>query len=54
VRRPDITLARTALGWEPKVEVRHGLRRTIDYFRDALDEAGGTALPEVDLLDQAS
>jgi dTDP-glucose 4,6-dehydratase len=33
VRRPDITLARTALGWEPVVDVRAGLRRTIDWFR---------------------
>jgi len=33
VRRPDITLARTALGWEPVVDVRDGLRRTIDWFR---------------------
>jgi dTDP-glucose 4,6-dehydratase len=33
VRRPDITLARTALGWEPMVDVHDGLRRTIDWFR---------------------
>ena len=33
VRRPDITLVRTALGWEPKVDVRDGLQRTIDWFR---------------------
>lgn len=33
VRRPDITLARAALGWEPKVDVRDGLLRTIDWFR---------------------
>jgi UDP-glucuronate decarboxylase len=32
-RRPDITLARQRLGWEPRVELREGLRRTIDYFR---------------------
>jgi dTDP-glucose 4,6-dehydratase len=30
VRRPDITLAREILGWEPGVELREGLRRTID------------------------
>ena len=30
VRRPDITLARELLGWEPKVTLRDGLRRTID------------------------
>jgi len=33
VRKPDITRARTMLGWEPKVHVRDGLARTIDYFR---------------------
>jgi dTDP-glucose 4,6-dehydratase len=30
VRQPDITLARDLLGWEPKVELRDGLRRTLD------------------------
>ena len=29
---PDITLAREKLGWEPKIELDEGLRRTIDYF----------------------
>jgi dTDP-glucose 4,6-dehydratase len=33
VRRPDITRARTLLGWEPKVDLREGLTKTIDYFR---------------------
>ena len=32
-RQPDITLARTTLGWEPKVPLTEGLKRTIDYFR---------------------
>lgn len=32
-RRPDITLARTRLGWEPKVPLREGLERTIAWFR---------------------
>jgi UDP-glucuronate decarboxylase len=32
-RRPDITLARTKLGWEPRVPLREGLARTIDWFR---------------------
>ncbi|CAN5220293.1 SDR family oxidoreductase [soil metagenome] len=36
VRQPDITLAREALGWEPKVELRAGLERTIPYFRERL------------------
>ena len=29
VRRPDITLAREILGWEPQIDLREGLRRTI-------------------------
>jgi dTDP-glucose 4,6-dehydratase len=33
VRQPDITRARTILGWEPKVEFEEGIRTTIDYFR---------------------
>jgi nucleoside-diphosphate-sugar epimerase len=32
-RKPDITLARMLLGWEPKVELRAGLVTTLDYFR---------------------
>jgi dTDP-glucose 4,6-dehydratase len=36
VRQPDITRARTLLGWEPKVALDDGLRRTIDYFRRKL------------------
>jgi nucleoside-diphosphate-sugar epimerase len=32
-RRPDITKARTLLGWEPHVPLEEGLRLTIDYFR---------------------
>ncbi|MGI9023473.1 MAG: UDP-glucuronic acid decarboxylase family protein [Acidimicrobiales bacterium] len=32
-RRPDITLARTVLGWEPKVTLEEGLARTADWFR---------------------
>jgi dTDP-glucose 4,6-dehydratase len=33
VRKPDITRARTMLGWEPRVPLRDGLERTIAYFR---------------------
>ena len=36
VRRPDITLARRELGWEPAVPILDGLRTTRDYFRNAL------------------
>jgi dTDP-glucose 4,6-dehydratase len=33
VRQPDISKARKLLGWEPRVPLDEGLRRTIDYFR---------------------
>ncbi len=36
VRQPDITRARATLGWEPRVALDEGLRRTIPYFRTAL------------------
>ncbi len=39
LRRPDITLAREKLGWEPKVGIEEGLMRTIEYF-DALLSKG--------------
>jgi dTDP-glucose 4,6-dehydratase len=32
-RRPDITRARTLLGWEPKVKLEEGLGKTLEYFR---------------------
>lgn len=32
-RRPDITLAKEKLDWEPKVELEEGLSKTIEYFR---------------------
>jgi dTDP-glucose 4,6-dehydratase len=37
IRQPDITLARTELGWEPGVPLADGLRQTIDYFREHPD-----------------
>ncbi|MCL2219024.1 MAG: SDR family oxidoreductase [Chitinispirillia bacterium] len=36
-RQPDITLAKEKLGWEPKVPLRDGLMKTIEYFRDNMD-----------------
>ena len=35
-RRPDITRARTLLGWEPRVPLEEGLKPTVEYFRRAL------------------
>lgn len=35
-RRPDITRARALLGWEPKVQLREGLERSLAYFRKAV------------------
>jgi len=35
-RQPDITKARTLLGWSPSVDVRDGLTRTAEYFRSVL------------------
>ena len=36
VRQPDISKARTKLGWEPQVSLREGVSRTIEYFRAVL------------------
>lgn len=35
-RRPDISLAKEVLGWEPKINLDEGLARTIDYFRSVV------------------
>jgi dTDP-glucose 4,6-dehydratase len=35
-RRPDITRARSILGWEPNVKLREGLEKTITYFREVV------------------
>ncbi len=32
-RRPDITMAKEVLGWEPKVKLEEGLKKTIEYFK---------------------
>jgi dTDP-glucose 4,6-dehydratase len=37
-RRPDITKAKALLGWEPKVDLATGLRYSLDYFRQAVNE----------------
>ena len=35
-RKPDITLARETIGWQPTVQLEQGLERTIHYFRQLL------------------
>jgi dTDP-glucose 4,6-dehydratase len=35
-RKPDITKAKTLLGWEPKIDLETGLRMSLDYFREAV------------------
>ncbi len=35
-RQPDITLAKSRLGWEPKVDLEEGLKKTIEYFKGSL------------------
>src|SRR5690606_1953458 len=36
-RRPDISKARTLLDWEPVISRTEGLKKTLEYFRNALD-----------------
>jgi dTDP-glucose 4,6-dehydratase len=37
VRRPDLSKARSEVGWEPAVGLREGLRKSIPYFESQLD-----------------
>ncbi|WP_109489203.1 UDP-glucuronic acid decarboxylase family protein [Occallatibacter savannae] len=36
-RQPDITKARTLLGWEPKIDLETGLKLSLDYFRSSIE-----------------
>jgi dTDP-glucose 4,6-dehydratase len=47
IRRPDISLARRSLGWEPAILLEEGLRRTIEWFRRRQQEeaVAATASP---------
>ncbi len=42
-RRPDVTLAREKLGWQPTTQLEDGLRKTIDYFGQRLAQMGSVA-----------
>ena len=44
VRRPDTTLARELLGWQPGVSLREGLQKTLDSMRGAMES--GVSVPE--------
>ena len=52
-RQPDITLARTELGWEPRVDVRDGLVTTIAWFRDRAAGGSSAAVPAAELAEVA-
>jgi UDP-glucuronate decarboxylase len=41
-RCPDITKAKSLLGWQPKVALADGLRETVRYFEHLLDRASGS------------
>ncbi len=43
-RRPDITRAREKLGWEPSTDLRTGLGRTVEWFREVIEANGARAL----------
>jgi dTDP-glucose 4,6-dehydratase len=43
VRKPDITVARSVLGWEPKITLEEGLKKTIPYFRKLVQENNASA-----------
>jgi dTDP-glucose 4,6-dehydratase len=44
-RRPDITKARTLLGWEPKISLSEGLEKSLDYFRACVGQPALTTRP---------
>ncbi len=45
VRRPDISVAREILGWEPATTLRNGLKRTVPYFRNLVETENARARP---------
>jgi dTDP-glucose 4,6-dehydratase len=38
-RQPDITKAKTLLGWEPKIDLETGLKLSLDYFKSSIETA---------------
>lgn len=43
VRRPDISLAKAQLGWEPRTSLKDGLKKTIPYFKNLVETEGARA-----------
>ena len=39
-RKPDISLATSLFGWQPEIQLREGLQRTFEWYRDELEERG--------------
>jgi UDP-glucuronate decarboxylase len=48
VRRPDISKARALLGFEPRVDLEQGLRKTIESFRRSLGRADGSGVRAIE------
>ena len=46
-RQPDISKAKRLLGWEPTIDLRTGLRLSLDYFKSAAQATGGIVSPEI-------
>ena len=46
-RKPDISLAKKVLEWQPTVSLENGLQKTIDYFDELLREGDKTAMPSL-------
>ena len=44
-RKPDISVAKEQLGWQPQWNVREGLAKAVAYFKKELDDAGGEIVP---------
>ena len=41
-RKPDISIAKNSLNWEPKISLENGLKLTIDYFEKLLKNESNT------------
>ena len=46
LRRPDVSLAKQVLGWQPQIDVEKGLKATIDWFALGRDAAGAPIRPD--------